>query len=349
VLAGAGTDQLTGAIVFIGSSLPARGGLRPTAADPLYPSVQIAADLAEGLLAGHLPWRSPRAPWAEAAALAAAGLAAAALVAFRSPLAAFGAVGALAALWGIGAAAAHRATGHLTDPFLPPLALMLAATAGLLLQAAVTYRAERALRGRMGQLLPGAVVSRLIDDPDLLRLKGERRIVTALFTDLEGFSTLTNSLEPEQLITILDRYFTTVSAIILRRGGMIDKIVGDAVHALFNAPLDQPGHVDAAIAAAADIVTETEGLRSVLQVGRTRVGVETGPAILGDVGSGDRIDYTAHGAAVNLAARLQEMGKSLGPPVIIGPAAAAAATTPLRPLGEADIRSFGRMPLFTLP
>lgn len=349
VLAGQGADRMAGAVVFVGSSLAARGGLRPTAADPLYPSVQIAADLADGLLAGSLPWRSDRAPVLEAATLVIAGAVAATFVALWSPLAAFGGTLVLAGLWVIGTAGIYRATGHLADPMLPPLALTMAITAGLLLQAAKTFRAERALRGRMGQLLPGAVVSRLIDEPNLLRLKGERRIVTALFTDLEGFSTLTNSLEPEELIAILDRYFTTVSAIVLRQGGMIDKIVGDAVHALFNAPLDQPGHVDAAIAAAADIVAETEALRATLNVGRTRVGVETGPAILGDVGSGDRIDYTAHGASVNLAARLQEMGKTLGPPVIIGPSAAAMATTPLRPLGEAEIRSFGRMQLFTLP
>ncbi len=134
---------------------------------------------------------------------------------------------------------------------------------------------------------------------------------------------------------------------------MIDKIVGDAVHALFNAPLDQPGHVDAALACARDIVAETEALRQGQpqlgqpQLGRTRLGVETGPAILGDVGGGARIDYTAHGPAVNLAARLQEAAKTLGPPVIVGPGAAARATQPLRALGRAEIRSFGPLELYT--
>jgi adenylate cyclase len=251
-------------------------------------------------------------------------------------------------LWAGGATATHLVTGRLIDPVFPAIAAFGAALAGVILQAAGTARAERALRGRMGQLLPGPVVTRLIDNPELLRLRGERRQVTALFTDLEGFSAATNTLEPEALIATLDRYFTVVSAVILRHGGMIDKIVGDAVHALFNAPIDQPGHVDAALTAAAEIVAETEALRSALALGRTRVGVETGPAILGDVGSGARIDYTAHGPSVNLAARLQEAGKALGPAVIIGPAAAAQATRPLRPLGEADIRSFGRMDLFTL-
>jgi adenylate cyclase len=200
----------------------------------------------------------------------------------------------------------------------------------------------------MGQLLPAAVVSRLAEDPHLLRLTGERRQVTALFTDLEGFSGLTNSLPPEMLISTLDAYFTAVSDVVLRHGGMIDKIVGDAVHALFNAPLDQQGHVDAALSAAAEIAARTEALRATLPIGRTRIGIETGPAILGDVGSGARIDYTAHGPAVNLAARLQEAGKSLGAAVVIGPAAAAAAGCPMRPLGVVEVRSFGPLALFTL-
>jgi adenylate cyclase len=202
----------------------------------------------------------------------------------------------------------------------------------------------------MRQLMPDAVVARLAEDPDLFRLKGEARAVTALFTDLEGFSDLTNRLPPEDLIGLLDRYFTVVSAQVLRHGGMIDKIVGDAVHALFNAPLDQPGHARAALDCAAAIVAETEALRASLpQLGRTRIGVETGRAVLGDVGSAARIDYTAHGPAVNMAARLQEAGKVLGPAVIIGPGAAAAAGPQgLRPLGRHPLRSFGEQPLYTL-
>ena len=348
VLAGEDAARLAGAVVFVGSSLPSRGGLRPTAADPLYPSVQISADLAEGLLAGRLPWRPSAAPMVEAAGVLLAGAAVAAMVALLSPLAALAGAAALALAWALASLGLHAATGRLLDPVLPALALLGCATAGLLVQAAATARAERALRDRMGQLLPAPVVARLIADPRLLRLAGERREVTALFTDIEGFSALTNRLPPEALIATLDRYFAAVSAIVLRHGGMIDKIVGDGVHALFNAPLDQPGHVDAALSAAAGIVAETEALRPALGLGRTRIGVETGPAILGDVGSGARIDYTAHGPAVNLAARLQEAGKTLGPAVIIGPAAAARTTRPLRPLDEVEVRSFGRLALFTL-
>jgi adenylate cyclase len=349
VLAGDGAARLVGAVVFVGSSLPSRGGLRPTAADPLYPSVQIAADLAEGM-SGRAPALAPR------------------LRRRGSRRRAFCWPGRPPRRWlrcclrwprwraprrwrwpgRWPAWACTPRPGGCTTRRLPALAVLAAATAGLLVQAAATARAERALRDRMGQLLPAPVVARLIADPRLLRLAGERREVTALFTDIEGFSALANRLPPEALIATLDRYFAAVSAIVLRHGGMIDKIVGDGVHALFNAPLDQPGHIDAALAAAAEIIAETEALRPELGLGRTRIGVETGPAILGDVGSGARIDYTAHGPAVNLAARLQEAGKTLGPAVIVGPAAAARASRPLRPLGQVEVRSFGLLALFTL-
>lgn len=351
VLAGrVAPDRLAGALVLVGSSLPQAGGLRATAAGPLTPSVQIWADAVEGLAAGHLPHRPAWAPGAEAAALALGGALLALLILALPPAPAFAAALGLASLWPLGALALARAQGLLLDPATPPLMLLAAGLAALMLGAAAASRAERALRGRMRQLMPDAVVARLAEDPDLFRLKGESREITALFTDLEGFTDLTNRLPPEDLIGLLDRYFTVVSAVVLRHGGMIDKIVGDAVHALFNAPLDQPGHARAALDCAAAIVAETEALRASLpQLGRTRIGVETGRAVLGDVGSAARIDYTAHGPAVNMAARLQEAAKVLGPAVIVGPGAAAAAGPQgLRPLGRHPLRSFGEQPLYTL-
>lgn len=344
-------DALAGRIVLVGSSLPQAGGLRPTAVDPLTPSVQIAADLIEGLMAGVLPFRPALAPWFEAAALALAGLVLALALPRLAPWPALLLVLGLALLWPLAALILQRIDGRLIDPVLAPLMMVLAAVVTLMAQAAIGARAETALRRRMGQVLPPAVVARLADEPGLLRLKGERRVVTALFTDLEGFSAATNTLEPEALIATLDRYFNVLNAQVLAHGGMIDKIVGDGMHALFNAPLDQQGHAEAALRAASAIVQATEALRRELPgLGRTRIGIETGPAILGDVGgesSGGRIDYTAHGPAVNLAARLQEAGKVLGPAVIIGPGTAAAASSPLKPLARHSIRGFGEVETYT--
>jgi adenylate cyclase len=110
---------------------------------------------------------------------------------------------------------------------------------------------------------------------------------------------------------------------------MVDKIVGDGLHAFFNAPLDLPDHAEKAVACAVAIVKATEALRrepelATIGFGRTRIGIETGPAVLGDVGRGTRRDYTAYGQAVNLASRLEGANKRLGTAVLIGPGTAKA-------------------------
>ena len=206
----------------------------------------------------------------------------------------------------------------------------------------------------MRQHLPASVVDRLRDGTAPLRLPGELREITALFTDIEGFTDLTRRLPPQALVGLLDDYFTGLTRIIAARGGMVDKIVGDAVHAFFNAPTDQPDHVDQAIRAAGELrdfaaqFAQTKAAAAV-GFGRTRIGVETGQALLGDVGRGGRTDYTAHGDAINMAARLQEASKSLGTTVLIGPRAAALTTTALSGPSAIDLRSFGLVQVSTLP
>lgn len=346
VLAGQALPE--GAVILIGSSLPARGGLRPTAASPVAPSVQIMADAVEGLVAGRLPWRPDWAPLVEAGVVALLGLGGVLLMRRAAP--AFAVAGGIAAvlLWGGAAVGTTAATGLLLDPLLPGLASGAGLLSALLARAAMAARAERVLRARMGQVLPEALVARIAAQPRLMRLEGETREVTALFTDIEGFSLATRDMGAVEMVARLDAYFALTCGIVLKHGGMIDKLVGDSVHALFNAPLDQPGHEAAALACAAELIAATEAFRAAQGgFGRTRIGVETGMALLGDVGFGSKIDYTAHGPAVNLAARLQEANKLFGTQVCIGPELAGRIGG-LRPLGEAEIRSFGRLALFTL-
>jgi len=341
---------LAGAVVLVGSSLPERGGLRTTAASAVHPSVQIEADLVTSLLSGTVPFRQAAASKREAMVAAAGGIAVLILILSLPTLPAITGAAGLALLWALIVALVYRGSGLLLDPLGPMLVTAITALLALVGQATLTGRAERALRRKMGQLLPPAVVSRLIAEPALFRLEGESRVITAVFTDIEGFSATTRSLGPRELVRVLDAYFTLTCSIVLRHGGMVDKMVGDSVHAYFNAPLDQPQHTDAAIACATEIIAQTEALRrdpafAAACLGRTRIGIETGPVVLGDVGSGVKIDYTAHGDAVNLAARLQEANKELGTAICIGPAAAAVTTVALRPVGLVDIRSFGQLSL----
>lgn len=353
VLAGRGLERVTGALVFVGSSLPRRGGLRATSASPVAPSVQVQADLATSLMAQALPYRPVAAPGWETGFVAGMGILVVTMAFILPAMHAFAVALLVAAVWAtLGLWFVHR--GVLIDPLFPALAGLLTALAALVAKAVATARAEQALRARMGQLLPPAVVTLLAESPGLLRLKGETREVTSLFADIEGFSGMTHRLGPETLVAVLDKYFTLTCGIVLHHGGMIDKIVGDSVHALFNAPLDQSGHVDAALACAAEILTATDDLRrapemAMAGLGATRIGIEAGMAMLGDVGSGARINYTAYGDVVNLAARLQDVNKDLNTRLCVGPKAAEMASTRLQLVGEVDVRSFGRVAVFTLP
>lgn len=353
VAGGVPAEAISGKVVLIGSSLPNLGGLRTSASMPLEPSVQIHADVANAVLTDHIPTRDTRLPPIEAGLAFLAGAAAALAAARLRPLlAALAGAGLVGLVFGASALLYAR-TALLSDALGVSLIVATAALVTGLMQFAHVRRAEATARQRFAQYLPQSVVSRYIDNPDLGRVAGEERQVTALFTDIEGFSALAQKIGPHDLVRLLDIYFSEVNALVARHGGMVDKVVGDAVHALFNAPDDLDRHVDKALACADEIRALTEDMRrrpGFLETafGRTRIGVETGMAVLGEVGAGGKLDYTAHGDAVNLAARLQDANKFLGTQICVGPRAAAQTSLTLHAIGAHEIRGFGTMALFTL-
>jgi adenylate cyclase len=200
------------------------------------------------------------------------------------------------------------------------------------------------MRRRFEQHLAPAIVSRLAAQPELLRLEGEMREITALFTDIEDFTAMTGRVDPRTLVGLLDRYFDGLTRIVVEHGGMVDKMVGDGLHAIFNAPLDLADHPRRAVDCAIAIRDFGERYRSDAQAaaagfGRTRVGLETGMVVVGDVGGGRKLDYTAHGEAMNMAARFEAANKDLGSSICIGPTTAARLPNrALRPLGRINVR-----------
>src|SRR5262249_52197643 len=198
----------------------------------------------------------------------------------------------------------------LTDPLAPSIAAALVFAVTSITSYSMTRQREAVVRRRREQDLAPAVVRRIVEQPGSVKLDGERREVTALFTDIDGFTAMTHRADPEELVAVLDLYFEGVAGIVIEHGGMIDKIVGDAVHALFNAPIDLEDHSRRAVDCAIAICAWTEAFRcraapAAMKFGRTRIGIETGQAIVGDVGIRSKLDYTAHGDAVNMAARLR--------------------------------------------
>jgi adenylate cyclase len=337
-------SRLTGAVVVVGGSAPELGGLRETPDDPLTPDVQIQADAIAQILAGRIPRALNAESVVSIALIGGLGMLALVAAAGFAPLRGFAAVAsALLLLWAAAVGLLVFAD-RLLDPLTPSLAATVIFVTTTVSSYAVTYRREARVRRSFEQRLAPAVVRRIVEEPGLLKLTGERRELTALFTDVEGFTAMTHRADPEQLVAVLDDYFEGAAAIVVEHGGMIDKIVGDAIHALFNAPLDLADHPRRAIDCAIALRTWTALFRrhpgpQSIGFGRTRIGIESGETIVGDVGSREKLDYTAYGDAVNAAARLEAANKQLGSTICIGPAAAArCAPDLLRPLGTIEVR-----------
>lgn len=168
--------------------------------------------------------------------------------------------------------------------------------------------------GALNKYLPSDVASQIMDDPERLSLRGEKREIYAVFTDLEGFTKLSHAIEPEMVAYLLNNYLDKMCEIILEYGGTIDKFVGDAVVAFWGAPIARDDDADRAAQCAVAMWEFGEEFRhdtpeGVPPIGRTRVGLHHGEAIVGNFGGRERIQYTALGDAMNTAARLESANK----------------------------------------
>lgn len=176
--------------------------------------------------------------------------------------------------------------------------------------------AERA-QANLARYFSPNLAHHLVDQPSSLDLGGERRELTFLATDLENFTSLVEGLDPTAVVSVMNAYLTRVSSIVFAHSGTIDTVVGDAVHAMFGAPLEQPDHATRAVACALELDAFSREFtaakrREGIPIGRTRIGVHTGPAIVGNFGGEAFFHYTAHGDAVNIASRLETSNKHLG-------------------------------------
>lgn len=199
---------------------------------------------------------------------------------------------------------------------------------------------KRQVKNAFSHYLAPTLVNQLMDDPSMLRLSGESRELTLLFTDIAGFTTFTEQNTPETLVSILNEYLGGMCSIAISHGGTIDKIIGDALVVMFNAPLDQPTHASQAASCALEMdqfccsFTEDKNNQG-YEFGITRIGVNTGTAIVGNFGGTDRFDYTALGDTINTAARMENVNKHLGTRICIsGSTVEQCPGMDFRPIGE---------------
>jgi len=210
------------------------------------------------------------------------------------------------------------------DMFYPLITLFLS---GVIVESIAFSRQEkrsRFLKETFSSYLSSELLEKLIQNPDALKLGGEKKEITILFSDIRGFTTMSEMYvqKPEELINILNRYFTPMTEAVLDNGGMLDKYIGDAIMALYNAPLDKEDHVDAACHTALLMVQKLtllneefnkEGLENI----KIGIGINSAEVIVGNIGSEMKKDYTVIGDGVNLASRLEGLTKRYGVTILL--------------------------------
>ena len=215
------------------------------------------------------------------------------------------------------------------------ISMTLIATQQFYLNFRTQFKLRQQIKKQFEHYLDPRQVKRLQDNPELLKLGGERRRCTFLFTDVRGFTSLSERLEPEEVAKIMNKALTIQANAVQEYGGMVDKYIGDAMMAIFNAPMDLEEHETKAVLTAQKIQRDMAEADLGIEIG---IGINTGEAVIGNMGSDTRFDYTAIGDAVNLAARLESSTKEVGEDLVIGYTTALNCDIPMKYLDPIKVK-----------
>ncbi len=324
-------EKIKGKLVLIGTSAAGLNDIKTTPVSRAMPGVEIHAQVLEAALTKSLLSQPPYGPALEFGAALVLGI----LVIVFAPM--FGpstlvAVGALFATLLVGTSWYFYTRDRLLIDFTYPLLSTTTIYLTLIFTSFVREQAQRRqIRSAFGQYLSPALVAQLAQSPEKLVLGGEEREMTIMFSDVRGFTTISESYkhDPQGLTALMNRFLTPLTNAILARKGTIDKYMGDAIMAFWNAPLDDSEHQLNACEAAVDMLDRIDVLNKIrkqeaqegghpyisLNVG---VGLNTGACVVGNMGSDLRFDYSVLGDSVNLASRLEGQSKEYGFPIIVG-------------------------------
>jgi adenylate cyclase len=323
--------MIAGKLVLIGTSAAGLNDIKSTPVDPAVPGVEVHAQVLESALTRSLLSQPNYGIVVELCAAILLGILVIAFAPLFGPITLV-AVGALFASLLIGTSwyfyAKHRMLIDFTYPLLSTTAIYLT----LIFTSFVREQAQRRqIRSAFGQYLSPALIEQLAQSPEKLVLGGEQREMTIMFSDVRGFTTISESYknDPQGLTTLMNRFLTPLTNAILDRKGTIDKYMGDAIMAFWNAPLDDKQHQLHACEAAIDMLERIDVLNQERAIeakesGQTfiplnvGVGLNTGVCVVGNMGSDLRFDYSVLGDSVNLASRLEGQSKEYGFPIIVG-------------------------------
>jgi adenylate cyclase len=313
-------DAFRDAYVFFGFSAPGLFDLRPTPVSGIYPGVEINATMLDNLLANDFMRPVPLAVVIGITLLIC-------LLAGVATLSVSGIVRSATVYVFFISVPIFLCLIAYRQGFWLPLVVQETGVALTLFSSGLIYyttegRQKMFIKNAFKQYLSPAVIEELIVHPESLKLGGERRTLSIFFSDLEGFTGISEGLDPEKLTSLLNDYLSAMTDIIHEEGGTVDKYEGDAIIAFWNAPIDQSDHARRCVSAAMRCQSRLAEMGPMFRerLGRDlkmRIGINSGPAVVGNLGSHTRFDYTMIGDAVNLASRLEGINKQFGTYTII--------------------------------
>jgi adenylate cyclase len=316
-------ERLKDRIVLVGTTAPGLMDLRATPVAQVYPGVEIHANLVAGLLGATLMQQPAYTVGVNVVLMTLAGAVMVFLLPLLPPLRA-AAVGLAVLLVLVGVNLAFWHAGQTVVPLAGSLLLVLALFAfNMSWGYFVESHSKRRMTRRFGQYVPPELVDEMARDPETYSMEGRRAELTVLFSDIRGFTSLSEGLPPDRLAALINEYLGTMTGIVRQRRGTLDKYIGDAIMAFWGAPLADPDHARNAVLCALDMQAALPDLNRrlaakgwpPLQIG---IGINTGPMTVGDMGSSVRKAYTVLGDAVNLGSRLEGLTKHYGVGIIVG-------------------------------
>lgn len=316
-------------IIIIGTSAEGLRDIRSTPLDLYIPGVELHVNVIEQVLTGKYLIRPSFIDGMEMVATLALSLLIILLAPFISAVWLFLMTGGLVGAIAYGSYLGFLHHGLLIDPVFPSLSIILIFVVSTILSYIRTEAERQQIRGAFGLYVSKDFLAELTKNPEKLKLGGEVRDLTVMFTDIRSFTTISESLSPEELIQLMNDFLTPMSDLVMTNRGTIDKYMGDAMMAFWNAPLDDPDHARHACLTALKMNDALTPINDRLkerarETGRTPtllsagIGINTGPCSVGNMGSRQRFAYSALGDAVNLASRLEGQTKSYGVRILIG-------------------------------
>ncbi len=301
--------------VMFGFSAPGLYDLRPSPISGVYPGVEIYATLLDNFLSGDFMRQLPT-PVTVTLLIILCLICAVSVTYLNSVSSSVIAIAVFVSVPVLLSFGAYQ-QGFWLPLVVQEIAIVVTIGLVLVINFATEGRQKRFIKNAFKHFLSPAVIEQLIVHPERLKLGGERRVLSIFFSDLQSFTSISEKLEPEKLIELLNEYLTAMTDIIHEEGGTIDKYEGDAIIAFWNAPLEIPDHAVKAVRAALRCQARLAEMRPAFRrrIGtdmHMRIGINTGSAVVGNLGSHTRFDYTVIGDAVNLAARLEGANKQFG-------------------------------------